>query len=109
MKKYYSDLTNKIYETEEALEEAEKAYNDKLAEKKKLEEERKADYEKVKEAYRAAEAQKKAADELLQEFLKKYKGVHETTDKTKFMNTQRYLDDQKDLINLVFSSFPLLF
>ena len=107
--KYYSDLTNKIYETEDALKEAEKAYNDKLVEKKKLEEERKADYQKVRDAYKLAETQKKAADELLQEFLKKYNGVHETTDKTKFISARQYLDNQKDLVNLIFSSFPFLF
>ncbi len=107
--RYYSDLTNKIYETENALVEAEEAHNAKLEEKKQLEERRKADYEKVKEAYKAAEAQKKAADELLQEFLKKYKGVHETTDKTKFLSTRQYLEDQKDLINAIFSSFPFFF
>ena len=107
--RYDSDLTHKIYETENALVEAEEAHNAKLEEKKQLEEKRKADYEKVKEAYKAAEAQKKAADELLQEFLKKYKGVHETTDKTKFLSTRQYLEDQKDLINAIFSSFPFFF
>lgn len=107
--KYYSDLTNKIYETQEDLEKAEKAYNDKLVEKKKLEEERKADYERVKEAYKLAEAQKKTADELLQEFMRKYKGIHETTDKTKVLNAQQYIEDQKNLISLVFSSFPFIF
>lgn len=107
--KYYSELTNKIYETEDLLKEAEKAHNDSLMEKKKLEEERKADYNKVKEAYKLAEEQKKVADELLQSFLKKYKGVHETTDKNKFLQTQQYMDSQKDLINIIFSTFPFIF
>ena len=107
--KYYSDLTNKIYETEEALEKAEKAYNDKLTEKKKLEEQRKVDFQKVKDAYAAAEAKKKAADELLQEFIDKYRGVHNTTDKQQFLSTKEYMESQKDLINIVISSLPFLF
>jgi len=107
--KYYSDLTNKIYETEEALKEAEKIHTDKLEEKKKLDEERKAAYEKVKEAYRLAETQKKAADKLLEEFLEKYKGIHETIDKKQYMTSKQYLDNQKDLINFIFSLSPFIF
>jgi len=107
--KYYSDLTKRIYETEDALKEAEKEFNDKLEAQKKKEEERKADYQKVKEAYALAEAQKKAADELLKEFLEKYKGVHQTTDKTQFLNSKQYMDHQKELINSIFSVFPFMF
>lgn len=107
--KYYSDLTNKIYDTEDALKEAEKIHNEKLEEKKKNEEQRKADYEKVREAYKLAEQQKKAADKLLMEFVEKYKGIHETTDKSKVLNTRQYLENQKDLWNIVFSSFPFIF
>jgi hypothetical protein len=106
--KYYSDLTNKIYETMDELKEAEKAHNDKLELQKKKDEERKADYQKVKDAYALAEAQKKAADKLLQQFLEKYKGVHKTTDKTQFLNSKQYMDDQKELINSIFSVFPLI-
>lgn len=107
--KYYSDLTKRIYETEDALKEAEKEFNDKLEAQKKKEEERKADYQKVKEAYALAEAQKKAADELLKEFLEKYKGVHQTTDKTQFLNSKQYMDHQKELIDSIFSVFPFMF
>lgn len=107
--KYYSDLTNKIYETEEELKKAEEAHQAKIDEQKKKEEERKADYQKVKDAYALAEAQKKAADELLQEFLDKYRTVHGTADKTKFISTKEYLEDQKKLISLVFGSFPFMF
>ena len=107
--KYYSDLTKRIYETEDALQEAEKEFNDKLETQKKKDEERKADYQKVKEAYELAETQKKAADKLLKEFLEKYKGVHQTADKTQFLNSKQYMDQQKELISSIFSVFPFMF
>lgn len=107
--KYYSDLTKKLYDSEEGLKEAEKAYNDKIVEQKKKDEERKADFNKVKEAYELAETQKKAADELMQEFLKKYKGVHETTDTARFIDVKQYMNDQKELISFVLGTFPFIF
>ena len=107
--KYYSDLTKRIYETEDALQEAEKEFNNKLEAQKKKDEERKADYQKVKEAYELAEAQKKAADELLGKFLEKYKGVHQTTDKTQFLDSKQYIEKQKEMINAMVSVIPLMF
>lgn len=48
--KYYSDLTDKIYEKEEDLKKAEESYEKALAEKNKKAEERKADAKVVDEA-----------------------------------------------------------
>lgn len=107
--KYYSELTHRIYETEDALKEAEKGFSDMLENQKKRDEERKLDYQKVKDAYALVETQKRAADELLKKFLEKYKGVHQTADKDKFLQTQQYMDSQKDLINIIFSTFPFMF
>lgn len=107
--KYYSELTNRIYETEDDLQAAEKAHNDKIAEQKRQAEERKADYQKVKDAFALAEAQKKAAEELLIEFTKKYNGVHETKDATAVISAQDYAKKQKELINIVFGTFPFIF
>ena len=107
--KYYSELTHRIYETEDALKKAEKGFSDMLENQKKRDEERKLDYQKVKDAYALVETQKKAADELLKKFLEKYKGVHQTADKDKFLQTQQYMDSQKDLINIIFSTFPFMF
>jgi len=107
--KYYSDLTKKIYETEKDLLEAEKAYNDKLELQNKKDLERKKDFEKVKEAYKQVEAQKQAADELLRKFLEKYQGIHKTMDIRQFLNSQEYLDCQKDLVMMALSALPFIF
>lgn len=107
--KYYSDLTKKIYETEKDLTEAEKVFKDKLELQNKKDLERKKDFEKVKEAYKQAEAQKQAADELLRKFLEKYQGIHKTIDIKQFLNSQEYLDYQKDLIMIALSTLPLMF
>ena len=107
--KYYSDLTKKLYDSEEGLKEAEKAFNDKMSEQKKKEEERKADFNKVKEAYAAVEAQKKAADELLQQFLNKYRVVHGTTDTARFDDAKQYAKEQKELVSFIFNTFPFPF
>jgi hypothetical protein len=68
--KYYSDLTQKIYETEEDLKKAEKELNEKLSLQKKKDEARKQDYQKVVEAYGIANKKREEADALLDAFLK---------------------------------------
>ena len=107
--KYYSELTNRIYDNEEDLKAAETTHNEKIAEQKKKAEERKADYQKVKDAFALAEAQKKAAEELLIEFTKKYNGVHETRDTASVMSAKDYAEKQKELLNIVFGTLPFIF
>lgn len=104
--KYYSDLTQKIYETEEDLKKAEKELNEKLSLQKKKDEARKQDYQKVVEAYKVANKKREEADVLLAAFLEKYGRVHGTTDQKQFVDAKKYMDSQKDLINIVFSTFP---
>lgn len=104
--KYYSDLTQKIYETEEDLKKAEKELNEKLSLQKKKDEARKQDYQKVVEAYDIANKKREEADALLDAFLKKYGRVHGTTDQKQFVDAKKYMDSQKDLINIIFSTFP---
>ncbi len=106
--KYYSDLTNKIYNTEKELNLAESDYKAKLNEKKEKEEERKNAYKAVKQAFDVAEQKRKEAETLLRDFLKKYETVHETTDGAKIIRTHQDMEAQKDLINLVFTTFPYL-
>lgn len=69
--KYYSDVTKKIYNTEDDLNKAEKAVSEK-------ETSRKEDAEKVKAAFDELAKAREKADNLLDEFLKKYGSFHTT-------------------------------
>lgn len=61
--KYYSEKTNKLYESADALEAAEKELADKEVEKAKLSEAKKARAKEVEDAYeKVVEARKKARD-----------------------------------------------
>ena len=67
--KYFSEVTKKIYDTENELEEAEKAVeNEKLIYE--------ADVKKLNEAYEAMKAAEKAYDAATKEFNKKHHGNH---------------------------------
>ena len=79
--KYYSTKLNRLFDTVEELEEAEKVYDDKLKEAEKAKAERAEAAKKVEEAYKLAEETKKAADDLLTEFCKKYGAYHSTITK----------------------------
>lgn len=66
--KYFSEVTKKIYDTENELEEAEKAVeNEKLIYE--------ADVKKLNEAYEAMKAAEKAYDDVTKEFNEKHRKI----------------------------------
>ena len=78
--KYFSEITNDMYETSEECEQAEKQYEE---EQKKREEEilqkstaRKAAAKEVEEAYEALVAARKAYSEKLHDFCSRYGSFH---------------------------------
>ena len=89
--KYYSELTQKVYDTERDCKKAEQAFNFELEQKKKAEEERRI-AEKQKQEQRASDAkvieQKREAmihaqkeyREAIDAFVKKHGSYHFTTD-----------------------------
>lgn len=79
--KYFSEITEKVYDTPEELETAEKEV---LDEQKAQEEKLAKRAERAKEveaAYAKAAEAKEQADELLNEFLKDYGSFHATVKK----------------------------
>jgi hypothetical protein len=98
--KFYSEITNKVYDTTEELEVAEKE----VLEEKKAKEEKLAQRaeraKKVEEAYALAADYKKKADELLNEFVKDYGSFH-TTIKTP-VRTNTSLTELGDLFDSFF-------
>ena len=79
--KYFSEITEKVYDTPEELETAEKEV---LDEQKAQEEKLAKRAERAKEveaAYAKAAEVKEQADELLNEFLKDYGSFHTTVKK----------------------------
>ena len=79
--KYFSQITEKVYNTQEELETAEKEV---LDEQKAQEEKLAKRAERAKEveaAYAKAAEEKEQADELLNEFLKDYGSFHTTVKK----------------------------
>ena len=79
--KYFSEITEKVYDTQEELETAEKEV---LDEQKAQEEKLTKRAERAKEveaAYAKAAEEKEQADELLNEFLKDYGSFHTTVKK----------------------------
>jgi hypothetical protein len=98
--KFYSEITNRVYDTTEELEVAEKE----VLEEKKAKEEKLAQRaeraKKVEEAYALAADYKKKADELLNEFVKDYGSFH-TTIKTP-VRTNTSLTELGDLFDSLF-------
>jgi hypothetical protein len=98
--KFYSEITNRVYDTTEELEVAEKE----VLEEKKAKEEKLAQRaeraKKVEEAYALAADYKKKADELLNEFVKDYGSFH-TTIKTPVRATTS-LTELGDLFDSLF-------
>ena len=102
--KYYSETLNKLFDTEEEIMQAEKAYEEKNLEEKKAKEERKADSKKVSDAYKAyLEAGKKYEDEL-NTFIKKYGSYHAT-----YTNVEDKPISAVDLVKSIFNSFNRLY
>ena len=80
--KYFSEKTNKTYDTEEACLDAEKEFDDVAArermKKEKLAEERKARASEVEGAYKAVLEAQKIYREKLNAFVKDYGSFHMT-------------------------------
>ena len=80
--KYFSEKTNKTYDTEKACLEAENAFDEAAAKermkKEKLAEERKARANEVEETYKAAVEATKLYREKLNAFLKDFGSFHMT-------------------------------
>ena len=98
--KFYSEITNQLYDEKELLEEAERvALEEKKAKEEKLAK-RAERAKEVEEAYALAADYKKKADELLNEFVKDYGSFH-TTIKTP-VRTNTSLTELGDLFDSLF-------
>lgn len=101
--KYYSEDLKKMFDSAEACEAAEKEHAEKLKvreeEKNKLAIARKADSDKVIEKLKAIQTARKAYEEELNEFCKKYGTFHAT-----FRNSKE-LPSVFDLFDDFFSLF----
>ena len=71
---YVSDLLNRRFESEEALNKAEAAYKKQMADREKLKQGREAKAKEVTEAF-------KKANKLLDEFVKEYGSYHTSVHK----------------------------
>ena len=69
---YYSKKTKQMYETVDALEEAEKAYDAEKAERERQAAERKSRADEVRKAYEHAQEIRRAAAEMITEADKEY-------------------------------------
>ena len=76
--KYFSEITNKVYDTPEELETAEKEVLEAEAQKKEKLAKRAERAKEVEEAFAEAAAAQKYANELLEAFLKDYGSFHTT-------------------------------
>lgn len=76
--KYYSELTKKVYDTPELLEEAEKVVLEANKAKEKKLAERAERAKAVETAIEAANKAKKEADKALSDFCKEYGSFHTT-------------------------------
>lgn len=76
--KYYSEVVNKVFDTEDELKEAEKEHEEKHAAEIALKEERKQEAKLVEEAFRKANEAYKEANEKMHAFAKKYGSYHLT-------------------------------
>ena len=76
--KYYSELTKKVYDTPELLEEAEKVVLEANKEKEKKLAERAERAKAVEAAFEKAQKARQEADDLLSKFCKDYGSFHTT-------------------------------
>lgn len=76
--KYYSEVTKKVYDTPEALNEAEEVVVKEYKEKEKKLTERAERAKEVENAFMEAQAARKKADDLLSEFCRDYGSFHTT-------------------------------
>lgn len=76
--KYYSELTKKVYDTPELLEEAEKVVLEVNKEKEKKLAERAERAKAVEAAFENAQKARQEADDLLSKFCKDYGSFHTT-------------------------------
>lgn len=80
--KYYSELTKKVYDTPELLEEAEKAVLEANKEKEKKLAERAERAKAVEAAFEKAQKAKQEANDLLTDFCNDYGSFHTTIKST---------------------------
>ena len=103
--KYYSEITNKIYETREELEAAEQNHKEKLVAKAKEEELRKAELEKAVADRDNAKAEYETALKVCREALanwsKAESALNELQGKTIGTNGNNNSEDYADVINVV--------
>lgn len=76
--KFYSEVTDKIYNTEDELKKAEFLVSEKKRKDANLKAERETAAKKVEDAFKAAAAAEKAARKELQQFTDKYGSFHKT-------------------------------
>lgn len=76
--KFYSEVTDKIYNTEDELKKAESLVSEKKRRDANLKAERETAAKKVEDAFKAAAAAEKAARKELQQFTDKYGSFHKT-------------------------------
>lgn len=89
--KYYSELTKKVYDTPELLEEAEKVVLEANKEKEKKLAERAERAKAVENAFVEVKAARKKADDLLSEFCRDYGSFHTTIKEP--TNALNWVDD----------------
>lgn len=103
--KYYSEITNKLYETKEELEAAEKTHKEKLVTKAKEEELRKAELDKAVTARDNAKAEYETALKVCREALANWsktdRALKELQQKTSGTNGNNRSEDYSDVIDLV--------
>lgn len=103
--KYYSDITNQLYETREELETAERSHKEKLVEKAKAEELRKAELEKAVTARDNAKAEYetalKACHEALANWNKADRALKDLQRKTSGTKDNSRSEEYVDILNLV--------
>lgn len=91
--KYYSEVTNKVYDTVNALKEAEMEVTNKANA-------RKADAGKVEAAEKACVEARVAYEKTLSDFCKKYGSYHKTFNVD---NTEKEWDSLSKMVNALFS------
>ena len=90
--KYYSDVTKQVYETVDALKEAEVKEEEKLAKVKLEKEERAAAAKEVEELFKKANEAYKEARHKMDEFCKKYGSFHYTITDSNLPATKTLFD-----------------
>ena len=90
--KYYSEVTNKVYDTVNELKEAEAEVADRVNA-------RKADAEKVEIAYKACVDARVAYEKALSDFCKKHGAYHKTF---KADDTEKEWDSLSKMVNALF-------